>query len=284
MAQLVAYTPYVTVAALVVAVVAAALRRRRLMTVAALVVAVYATLLVPRVMADNPTPAAATSTSAGTGLTVMTANVWYGSADVGALVALVRRERPDVLSVQELTAEAVTRLDAAGLAELLPHRALRPMPGTQGTGLYARTPLTDTGQLPGTYFTQVRARTVHKGVTLDLVAVHPQPPMPWNTRLWRHEMAQLPRADRGDGAVTVLAGDFNATLDHSLLRTLIATGYTDAAAAAGAGLVPTWSSLDRGGLPVTIDHVLVEGGRASAVRVYDVPGSDHRAVVANLVV
>lgn len=282
LAQLIAYTPYAAASALATTLITAAARRWRLTVAAVVVVAVYAAVLIPRTLADDPAPASAAPASGSAGLVVMTANVLYGTADADELIAMVRRERPDVLSVQELTDEAVDRLDAAGIAQLLPYRALRAMPGTQGTGLYARTPLTDDEQLPGTFFVQVRAKTVHHGIPLDLVAAHPQPPMPWNTQLWRHELTKLPRADRNDGAITVLAGDFNATLDHSLLRELLASGYTDAAAAAGAGLVPTWSSLDRGGLPVTIDHVLVEGGSARDVQVFDLSGSDHRVVVARL--
>lgn len=87
----------------------------------------------------------------------------------------------------------------------------------------------------------------------------------------------------------LLVGDFNATLDHGALRRLLRRGYLDAADEVGAGLTPTWPSGRATALaafdppPATIDHVLVERGVAvAAVRVHDVPGSDHRAVLADL--
>ena len=45
----------------------------------------------------------------------------------------------------------------------------------------------------------------------------------------------LPGSDC-QGDVRILAGDFNATLDHPELRALLDRGYVDAADAAGAGL------------------------------------------------
>ena len=62
-----------------------------------------------------------------------------------------------------------------------------------------------------------------------------------------------------DGPLRILAGDFNATLDHALLRRLLATGYVDAADRAGEGLVGTWGPYDGDRIPpVVIDHVLVD--------------------------
>jgi endonuclease/exonuclease/phosphatase family metal-dependent hydrolase len=86
-----------------------------------------------------------------------------------------------------------------------------------------------------------------------------------------------------DGPLRVILGDFNATLDHAAFRDLLDDGYVDAADATGDGLAPTWS----GGplnLPITIDHVVLDarlGVRATSV--HTIAGSDHRAVVAELV-
>ncbi len=103
------------------------------------------------------------------------------------------------------------------------------------------------------------------------------------TAAWRADLAAQPAATP-DGQLSILAGDFNATLDHAPLRDLIDTGYADAAASAGAGLIGTWGPYD-GDLipPVTIDHVLVD--RRIAVRdvaVHRLPGSDHRMILAEL--
>ena len=78
-----------------------------------------------------------------------------------------------------------------------------------------------------------------------------------------------------------MAGDFNATLDHSELRAVLARGYVDAADAAGAGLKPTWSG--GGPLRLTIDHVLVDDRiRVVSYEVVHLHGSDHSAVIVKL--
>jgi endonuclease/exonuclease/phosphatase family metal-dependent hydrolase len=68
------------------------------------------------------------------------------------------------------------------------------------------------------------------------------------------------------------------------MRRILGTGYRDAAAAVGQGLAGTWGPYDGDPIPpVTIDHVLVDrrvGVRS--VSVHGIPGSDHRAVLAEL--
>ncbi|MBE2997876.1 endonuclease/exonuclease/phosphatase family protein [Nocardiopsis sp. HNM0947] len=111
---------------------------------------------------------------------------------------------------------------------------------------------------------------------------HPVPPVaPSGIERWTYETASLPEADDG-GPLRIVAGDFNATLDHAALRDLLASGYVDAAAETGNGLEPTWPN-GRPSPPLTIDHVLVDGtASVDATSVHDAPGSDHRAVLATL--
>ena len=101
-------------------------------------------------------------------------------------------------------------------------------------------------------------------------------------RSWTAILRALP-APLQDGHRHVLMGDFNATLDHRELRRVLDLGYTDAADATGEGLVPTFPV---GALPslITIDHVLIPRGvLVRRLSVYKVARSDHRAVVAELV-
>jgi endonuclease/exonuclease/phosphatase (EEP) superfamily protein YafD len=276
-AQAISFTGYALPTGLVVALLAAMGRRWRAAVAAGLVVAALAVVLAPRAVGgDAPSPAQ------GVALRLMTLNLRYGGA-TDAAISLVRRERPDVLSLQEVTPEALDQLEAAGIDKWLPYHAARPQPAVAGTALYGKAPLTRARTVnAGTRFDMVRAETVYRGVKLDLVAAHPSPPVPGPpTEDWRLDTDRLPRPTSGDGTVTILAGDFNATLDHSPLRHLIARGYVDAADAVGKGLTPTWQ--EGWVLPVTIDHVLVESGvGVRAVRVYDAAGTDHRALVADL--
>ena len=114
------------------------------------------------------------------------------------------------------------------------------------------------------------------------------PLAPWSVKVnndWRGDLDAEPKADP-DGTPRILLGDFNSTLDHGPLRDLIATGYRDAAAAAGKGLVATWPYQGARAIPkVTIDHVLVdERIGVREVTVHQIPDSDHRAIIARLTV
>ena len=283
MAQLIAFTPYV--AALAVLPLAAALLTRRwpAAAVAAVLVVALGACVLPRWLPDRDPLAGA----GGPRLRVLSSNLLMGSGAAAALVALVREHRVDLLAVQELTPEAVDRLQAAGLAAELPHRVTYPEPGVTGSGIWARQPLTDAGlRVNPCGFGQARGSLAMPGAAELLVeSVHPCAPSSSDTtEPWRQGLAGQPAATV-DGPVRVLLGDFNATLDHDGMRRLLDTGYRDAADVVGGGLSGTWGPYDGDTIPpVTLDHVLAD--RRVGVRsteVLTVPNSDHRAILAELV-
>lgn len=279
--QALAFTPYVAGGSLLALMLALALRCRWPAVAASVAALALLGAVAPRALPDRQ-PA-----TRGPQLRVLTANLLAGNADAATLVELVRRNEVDVLTVQEFTPAARDALDRAGLADLLPHRQLNPEVGTTGSGLYARFPLADGGfrRNTGFAFTQAYATVAVPGAPpLRVESAHPA--APWSVGVvdeWRTDLAGQPRATP-DGQLGILAGDFNATLDHSPLRALLASGYVDAADAAGAGLVGTWGPYDGDPIPpVTIDHVLVDRRIAvHAVTVHRVPATDHRAVLATL--
>ena len=80
--------------------------------------ALAAGLTVATVVVQVPLYVAATADGASVAVHVMTINMLYGRADAEAITAIAN-DRADVLMVQELTPEAVRRLQAAGIdAEL----------------------------------------------------------------------------------------------------------------------------------------------------------------------
>ncbi|MCW2501804.1 MAG: Endonuclease/exonuclease/phosphatase, partial [Actinomycetia bacterium] len=267
-----AFTPYVGAFSVFLLVLALVTRRRVLVAVALVTVLAFGYALVPRVLGD---PVGRPD------LRVLTVNLRLGQASAPAVVALIRQSRPDVVSLQELTPGAVARLDAAGLASVLPFRALSPLSGASGTGLLARYPLTAPGNVDqrSTFLMTTAVLRVPGHGPVTLVAVHTSPPIPGSAAgRWQRDFALLPHA--GSGAA-VLAGDYNATLDHAPLRSLIGTGYADAAAASGHGFVRSWPT-DKWLPPVTIDHVLIRGLHAFTVRGVTIPNTDHRALLADL--
>jgi endonuclease/exonuclease/phosphatase (EEP) superfamily protein YafD len=273
-APLLSFTPQVAVAAPAAALALALARRRGPAGVAALAAAGLAVVVAPRA-AQRLQPAAS-----GPVLRVLTVNLLHGRADAGAVVALACGTGADVLFLQELTADAVTRLKQAGLGDLMPQEVTEFSGGLRGSGIYSRFPLSEWSPLaparPGAVL------ELPGGEAVELACVHPYPPRPpWpqGVARWRQQLAALPPP--GD-LPRVLAGDFNATVDHAVFRSVLRLGYGDAALQAGNALAPTWGPAGRLAL-VTIDHVLVD--RRCAVRassVHAVPGSDHRAVYAEV--
>lgn len=120
-----------------------------------------------------------------------------------------------------------------------------------------------------------------------IVAAHAVSPTQTNMEKWREDLSWL--ADRCDGN-TIMAGDFNATLDH--FSGLGVDGgqlgtCRDAALAANSASLGTWTSGKPPLFVPAIDHVLAsEDWRVTGFDVVttdDRAGSDHRPIVAELV-
>ncbi|HLL67164.1 MAG TPA: endonuclease/exonuclease/phosphatase family protein [Micromonosporaceae bacterium] len=285
--QVMAFTPYAAAGSVVPLGAALATRRWGAALLTAGATATLATSVLPRALrARTGRTANEEPDHPGRPLRVMTANLLHGDADPAGIVRLVRQERVDLLAMQEYTPQAECGLLDAGLAAALPHRVSRPAPGGHGSALYSRYPLRDTGvRWAATGFGQVLAMLeVPQAYPVDVTSVHLSSPADVaRTRDWAADLANQPGADPA-GPVRLMLGDFNATLDHALLRKLLRSGYADAADTAGAGLAPTWPYRQWFVPRVTLDHVLVDTrirvGRVSAHRV---PGSDHRALIADLI-
>lgn len=276
--QLMTATPYAAAGSVIPLLIALASRNRAASAVAMITTAALALSVLPRALGTA-------DATAGRPLKVLTLNMLFGRADAASVMELVRRFDPDVLSAQELTPDAVERLDSAGLKDLMPYRVLEDEYGAGGSGLYAKYPLTQLwGLIPPTGNRMpVATLALPGGKPVEVVAVHPFPPLGPQVQEWNTALRALPAAS-GD-AVRVLAGDFNASLDHAAMRELLGRGYKDAADEVGEGLVPTWPANKRIPPIITIDHVLVDSRvGVREVGVHTVPGTDHRAVFAALTV
>jgi endonuclease/exonuclease/phosphatase (EEP) superfamily protein YafD len=276
-APLLSFTPQAAAVAPAVA-LALGLGRRKGPAVTAALAAVALTVVVRPRAARRRQPAAS-----GPTLRVLTVNLLCGRADAEVVVALVRRTGADVLFLQELTEDAVNRLKKAGLGDLMPQEVTELRGGPRGSGIYSRFPLSERPPLAPVHAAQPTAvLELPGGEAVEVGCVHPHPPKPpWSRGVarWRRELAVLPPPGE---VPLVLAGDFNATLDHALFRSVLRLGYADAALQAGNALAPTWGPAGRLAL-ITIDHVLVDRRCAVlASSVHAVPGSDHRAVFAEV--
>ena len=223
-------------------------------------------------------------------LHVMTANLRFGEADTPRVVEVALADDVDVLVLQEVTPEALSGLEAAGLDQALEHRAGRPADGPAGTMVFSRYPLRSVHRLAtmfGSYAMDVRtpAGRVH------LLAVHPRPPI-GDVTGWRTDQGVVRHAARATSERTLVVGDLNATMDHVPMRSLVGIGFQDAATQADSQWQPTWPAageVSRLGFSVPslvpIDHVLLSKGmRALHTESVTVQDTDHRALVATVAV
>ncbi len=279
----ISFTPYVAVASVLPLAGGILVRSRLAIALALVAVTAFAAVLVPRGLSES-----APSTAAGPVLRVASMNLYFGQADTDAVIRLVDARAVDVLAVQELTPEALQRLLDGGIADLLPFQVVRPEPRSAGGGgLFSRFPLTNSASASAStegLFQQPGAAIDVPGAgEVTVTSVHAFPPAttPASVRRWAADLAALPPARSGAG-LSLLLGDFNATLDHAALRDVLGTGYADAAARVGMGWTLTWSGDDA--LPgLTIDHVLVpDAVTVESFGVATVAGTDHRFVTAVL--
>jgi endonuclease/exonuclease/phosphatase (EEP) superfamily protein YafD len=223
--------------------------------------------------------------AAGPVLRVVTANLLAGRAVAEAVAGLACRTNADVLFVQELTCDAAARLQRAGLGDLLPYGVTQPVPHGARGSIYARYPLRGGPPAAPPSAARCTARLdLPSGQFVELACIHAAPPKPWSpgaTARWRSQLSALPAPG---SSPRILAGDFNATLDHAQFRRLLRRGYADAASQAGHGLSPTWGPQPGRRLTLlAIDHVLID--RRCAVlttSAHWLTGSDHRALYAEL--
>jgi endonuclease/exonuclease/phosphatase (EEP) superfamily protein YafD len=283
-AQIVSFRPWALVAVLgllVVLLIVLWFERRVWPFVAGTlaVLLVGAGMVAPRLIAD-PVP------TDGTPFTVLAFNAYVGGADVDALAALIRTTHPDVVSVEEAGERFRSRL--APLVEPLGYHLHTSVPaGKSDVGGVTAAVADELGDVSvrigheTSAFPYVEVTGGGLG-TLRFVAFHSVAPVPGSVPRWSADLALLQQWCAGS-TPAVVAGDFNATLDHSALRSGTA-GCGDAASQRGAGLIPTWGpSPGTRAIGPQIDHVFATRGiTAETFDVHDVPGSDHRAVVTTL--
>jgi endonuclease/exonuclease/phosphatase family metal-dependent hydrolase len=221
------------------------------------------------------------------GLRILSANLANGWADADAFAGLVEAVEPDAVLVQELDP-----VQAEALARVLPFGKLEPARDHNGMGIALRAP-GSVRELPLPYRSAFVAELAGpeddepvEVLNVHLAAPHVHPVLQ-RLRDRRGQIRQIgayldatPRRRR------VLAGDLNATPLWPAYRRLTAR-LDDAAveAARRMGRRPgrTWGPWAGSLRLLRIDHVLVQGLVATETRVLLLQGSDHSALLADLV-
>ncbi len=226
-----------------------------------------------------------------TRMRLMTANLLHkNGATAQALRETLDIVKPDILAVQELTVPLLSTI-----ADRFPHHLVAPRPDGPGIGMAAHRPVS-WEELPMPRRSAVVA-TLQPGDwpeftgPVEVIAVHLTNPiggLPWTTT--RARRAQVETIDRrmATSAVArrVLCGDLNATPmwpAYRRLRRHYHDGIGEVEAHQGRHPARTWAPLRKGPRLLRIDHVLVSGLRVVSAQTVPLAGSDHLAVVVDLV-
>ena len=280
-----ALVPAATTPTWVVLVLAAVTRRWSLAAAASVLAAVHVGLLVPWVTPGRR----ATAHSAGDRLVVLSSNLLFGRGDPATVVDAVRDREVDLLLLVEVTWDLRDALLDAGITDELPHMAGRPRADADAAMIFSRHPLRapEVAPLPPVTYGGELATVTSPSGDVVVAVVHVVAPVPGFGRAWHREWTMLgtwAASVRPDLPI-VIAGDFNATMDHPVLRRLGDVGIVDTLREAGRGRRATWPripGLSRLSPRFHIDHVQTRGFDVVDADTLVMPGSDHLAVWAEL--
>jgi endonuclease/exonuclease/phosphatase family metal-dependent hydrolase len=232
---------------------------------------------------------------------LVTSNALERNREPVAWARAVLDADPDVLVAQEVTDAHVCAFRTAGGAERLPHSLMRPELRSRGTVLWSRLPLLSARHEDAGYGAVVASVAVDS-TAVTVVGVHAtSPTSPGKARRWRATFDTVAGlAEELAPGPLVCAGDWNATLGHhSLVDLLRVSGLRDAHTEAGRPDARTWPAGPGGGSDMgalswlagrvppfaLLDRVLLSDRIAvRGIEELTAPGSDHRAVAADLAV
>lgn len=203
-------------------------------------------------------------------------NVFYGNAEPKAVLSLIARQHPDIVTLDEVTERWIPELDLIKTA--YPYR-LECLAAPFSTVVLSRRPM-DSGHNP--YCSPdgrvAIAQVDLNGRLVNVLAMH----LPWP---WPFDQAEMVEAHapllQMLGGTSIMAGDFNAVPWSATVRNVAALGGFTRVERVG----PTWighHAMPRGlrflGLP--IDQVMSKGRIVvHSARTLDAVGSDHLPVL-----
>lgn len=246
---------------------------------------------------QNPADAAAERSDAD--VTVLSWNTFGEGPGAEAIAELALAEHADVVVLPETTEqlgeEIAVEMREAGRPMWVHAQQFSDYLKAQSTTLLISPELGDyqvtsadwTGPPYNTNTLPTVVADSSSGMGPRIVAVHAVAPIRWELRNWRSDLDWLALQCAGDDVI--MAGDFNATLDHFAGRGVDGGDLgrcTDAAAADSAAGIGTWPTDLPELLGSPIDHI-VSTPNWSVVdfRVltrFDDAGSDHRPIVSTL--
>ena len=239
--------------------------------------------VLPSISGATPIPKAARTAPH---FTMVSANIRYDNPTPDSLLAELERLDPDVLDLQEVTPDWLSRMQRDGLYLRYPYRAIAPGDGPSGTAILSKLPLRDSAMTEVLRDQMVRTTIVVGHRSVRLLAIHPFAPTDYELWKTQHDaITRLAKSEAKRYPDLVLAGDFNSTQYNGWLRQLEDLGLQSAHELRGRGLATTWPNGTRPLPPIQLDHVLVSKTVVPlSIREGTGTGSDHRPVITTLAV
>ena len=213
---------------------------------------------------------------------ILYANVLSRNRDHDRLVALIDRERPDIIALQEISTHWLTALRI--LDAQYPYNFTAPREDNFGIAIWSRSPLSEATRIdsPPLGYPSILANTEVEGTAITLITTHPMIPVGGDNFAARNQ--QLESVEEivatAEGHV-ILIGDLNASIWDRYYRAFEeATNLRNVRR--GHGILPTWPTF----MPlamIPIDHVLVsEQIGVADVRTGPRLGSDHLPLLVTI--
>ena len=276
------FRPHYVTAALLLALLALILGRRRLALLA--VVLAFPHLVTLDSLVRVESARAAAPGGSGQSLTLLTANLLRGNRERAASVEQILALNPDVVVLQEGVGS--WRSDLEKLIPRYPYRSPVELSQEDRVHLFSRVPLRGVQVFfpVGRRYPYLYAELDLDGQAMHLLALHAPLPMSGSlSRLRNDYLRALARHAAALEGPVVMAGDFNITPWSPYFLDLVAdSGLRDSAQ--GRGWLPTWPTwLPLAGIP--IDHVLVSPEVTVSELTRARPaGSDHYPLIAELTI
>ncbi len=212
---------------------------------------------------------------------VLIANVFMENREGAAFLKLVEEVDPDILVTLE--SDEWWARELAALEDRWPHVVDASLSNTYGMMLHSRLEFREArveylvwDDVPSLFTTL----TLADGDVVELIAVHPRPPVPGETSspaARDAELLQVAQRVTGSERPTIVVGDLNAVAWSPVTKLFQRiSGTLDPRI--GRGFFGTWNATWPG-LEFPLDHVFhTDHFGVSALRTHRVEGSDHRAV------
>ena len=276
-AALALFRPQLALAAAALSLLALLVGPRRWALAGLAAAALGGALLVPALREPEPQPPPAGAEP----VRLLVLNLWHRNDDAEAVAGLIRRERPDVVALVELT-PAWQRALAPALREYAA-RVEAPTRGSSGVGLYGRSTLAEPAlvRLAAGARPAAEGRLDLAGGPARLLVVHPVSSLlPGDASAHEDELAAIGRWARDAGPRALVCGDLNAAPWSASVRDALDEGDLRPALPGGP-LAGSWPGVPPP-LRIPVDGCLAGEGLRLRASLGPRVGSDHLPVLVEL--